>query len=104
MFVTATRQSKRRNSIARSAPPLRVHQPRGVRECGDCGVKSNCVAVVPLATELGRKRVIDKFSCNKHFPRVEGFCPSVGHVKARSIEEAELAERFRAALEPPDAA
>jgi len=29
---------------------------------------------------------------------------ALGPVKARSIEEAELLERFRAAVEPPDAA
>ena len=28
--------------------------------CGDCSVQSNCVAVLPLETELGRKRQIDQ--------------------------------------------
>ncbi|MEO1795364.1 MAG: indolepyruvate ferredoxin oxidoreductase family protein, partial [Pseudomonadota bacterium] len=31
--------------------------------CGDCGVKSNCVAIVPDETELGRKRKIDQSAC-----------------------------------------
>lgn len=44
--------------------------------CGDCGVQSNCVAIVPVETEFGRKRAIDQSTCNKDFSCVKGFCPS----------------------------
>ncbi|MBC8337918.1 MAG: indolepyruvate ferredoxin oxidoreductase family protein [Rhodospirillales bacterium] len=44
--------------------------------CGDCGVQSNCVAIQPLETELGRKRAINQSSCNKDFTCIKGFCPA----------------------------
>ena len=44
--------------------------------CGDCGLKSNCVAIVPVETAFGRKRQIDQSVCNKDFSCLKGFCPS----------------------------
>lgn len=44
--------------------------------CGDCGVQSNCVAITPVETELGRKRAVDQSACNKDFSCLKGFCPS----------------------------
>ncbi|MGC1505658.1 MAG: indolepyruvate ferredoxin oxidoreductase family protein [Sulfitobacter sp.] len=55
--------------------------------CGDCGVQSNCVSLVPAETELGRKRAIDQSSCNKDFSCVNGFCPSFVTLEGATVRK-----------------
>ncbi|MGB7243959.1 MAG: indolepyruvate ferredoxin oxidoreductase family protein [Sulfitobacter sp.] len=65
--------------------------------CGDCGVQSNCVSIVPAETELGRKRAIDQSTCNKDYSCANGFCPSFV-----TLEGAKVRKEATAKLDIPD--
>ncbi len=73
----AAEKRRRRKKKTLVDPARRVVINEAVCEgCGDCGVQSNCVSILPLETPLGRKREIDQSGCNKDFSCVRGFCPS----------------------------
>ncbi|WP_395693529.1 indolepyruvate ferredoxin oxidoreductase family protein [Piscinibacter sp.] len=73
----AAEKRRRRKKGEMLDPARRVFINEQVCEgCGDCSVQSNCVAVLPHETPLGRKRRIDQSACNKDYSCVKGFCPS----------------------------
>ncbi|OED48001.1 indolepyruvate ferredoxin oxidoreductase [Rhodobacteraceae bacterium (ex Bugula neritina AB1)] len=89
----AAEKRRRRKRGLFPDPDQRVFINTDVCEgCGDCGVQSNCVSIVPKDTELGRKRAIDQSSCNKDFSCLNGFCPSFVTVQGAKIRKEATAD------------
>jgi indolepyruvate ferredoxin oxidoreductase len=84
----AAEKRRRRKKKLLVDPPRRALINEAVCEgCGDCGVQSNCVAILPLETPLGRKRSIDQSACNKDLSCLKGFCPSFVTVEGGSLRK-----------------
>ncbi len=85
----ASEKRRRRKRGAFPDPDKRVFINTDICEgCGDCGVQSNCVSIVPVETELGRKRAIDQSNCNKDFSCAQGFCPSFVTIAGAKLRNA----------------
>ena len=84
----AAEKRRRRKKGELVDPGTRLFINEAVCEgCGDCTVQSNCVAVLPHETALGRKRKIDQTACNKDYSCAKGFCPSFVSVSGGKLRK-----------------
>ena len=84
----AAEKRRRRKRGLMEDPDMRVLiNPAVCEGCGDCSVQSNCIAIDPLETEMGRKRTINQSACNKDFSCVKGFCPSFVTVRGGELRK-----------------
>ncbi len=98
----AAEKRRRRKRGSFPDPDRRVFiNPAVCEGCGDCGVQSNCVSIVPLETPFGRKRAIDQSSCNKDFSCLKGFCPSFVTLEGAKVRKGTRAEMTMPALPAP---
>ena len=86
--ATERRRMRKRGKLPDPQERIFIH-PEVCEGCGDCGVQSNCIAIEPLETVLGRKRRINQTVCNKDFSCAKGLCPSFitvlgGEVRTRA--------------------
>ena len=84
--ATELRRRRKRGLIEDRKPRLVINE--AVCEgCGDCTVKSNCVAVEPVHTPWGLKRQINQTACNKDLSCSDGFCPAFVEIEGDLVRQ-----------------
>lgn len=103
--VCATEKRRRSKRGLREPDRVRVMINQEVCEgCGDCSIKSNCLSVEPVETDLGRKRRINQSTCNTDLSCLRGFCPSFVTIKDAhfAADDAPVLEVDASGLPLPD--
>jgi indolepyruvate ferredoxin oxidoreductase len=104
--ATEKRRRRKRGSMAQPARSVVINEAV-CENCGDCSAQSNCIAIEPVDTVLGRKRRINPTACNVDLSCLKGFCPSfvtvAGAPQAPDADPhwAEREAEFAAALPQP---
>ncbi len=100
--MCAAEKRRRRKRGRLPDPAQRVFINELVCEgCGDCSTRSNCLSVVPVETEFGRKRAINQDSCNKDWSCLDGFCPSFVTVHGGELVRPDVVAADTSALPVP---
>ncbi|HMA09555.1 MAG TPA: indolepyruvate ferredoxin oxidoreductase family protein, partial [Ramlibacter sp.] len=84
---------KRRRRRRGDLPPVNSRpfiNERVCEGCGDCVEQSQCSALLPVDTVLGRKRRIDASACNVELSCLDGLCPSFVSVEGGRPRKATL--------------
>jgi indolepyruvate ferredoxin oxidoreductase len=90
MCATELRRRRKRGLAPQTKERIFINS-KVCEGCGDCSAKSNCIAVGPKETELGRKREIDQSACNLDTSCVKGFCPSFVSLEGAQVKKAQPA-------------
>jgi indolepyruvate ferredoxin oxidoreductase len=100
---TCAAEKRRRRKRGNFPDPARrvFINERVCEGCGDCGVQSNCLAVVPLETEYGRKRAIDQSACNKDYACLDGLCPSFVTIEGGRLRKGRSISGDESGFAPP---